>query len=232
VDLKYPPPTDWISIDPMKKRGFFITFEGIEGSGKTTQLKRMAAFLKRQGYPVLTTREPGGTATGEKIRKLLLSNRTRRLHFRSELFLYLASRAQHVEEILLPALRRGKIVLCDRYSDATLVYQGYGRALPRNRVREAIRFAARNLVPDLTILLDIGPEQGLQRIRRRGRANRIDREKLVFHRRIRRGYLQLARSSPKRIRVIDADRNMDLVAGDVSQTVVRSIRKRKNPGIR
>ena len=208
-------------------KGLFLTFEGTEGSGKTTQLDRLARHLTKQGYSVVTTREPGGTRVGEQIRRLLLSTKTQCLDKRAELFLYLASRAQHVQERILPSIERGKIVLCDRFSDATLVYQGYGRALPKDFVKESIKFAASRLVPDLTLLLDIDVDLGLRRIRRRGSANRIDQEGVKFHQQIRKGYLQIARADPRRFRVIDANQDIHTVTALVNKTVLDFIEKRR-----
>ena len=207
--------------------GLLVTFEGTEGSGKTTQLIRLAAYLTKLGYSVVTTREPGGTRVGEQIRRLLLSTRTQRLDNRAELFLYLASRAQHVSERILPSIERGKIVLCDRFSDATLVYQGYGRALPKAFVKESINFAASRLIPNLTLLLDIDVDKGLRRIRRRGSANRMDQEGVKFHQQIRKGYLQIARAEPRRFRVIDANQDVHTVAALVNKTVSDFIEKRR-----
>lgn len=210
----------------MSRGGLFITFEGIEGSGKSTQLKKVAAFLIRDGFSVIRTREPGGTRAGERIRRLILSDRSRGLDARAELFLYLASRAQHVSEVLLPSVRSGKILLCDRYSDATLAYQGYGRGLPPRSIRDSIRLAERGLTPDLTLLLDIDPKRGLRRVRRRGAGNRLDREALAFHRRIRTAYLKIARASGGRVRVINADRTPRDVSEDVRKCVMQLIGKR------
>ena len=207
-------------------RGLFVTFEGVEGSGKSTQMDRLARLLSRRGQSVLKTREPGGTAFGEQIRDVLLSIRNRRLDPRAELFLYLASRTQHLEEVILPALEKGKIVLCDRFSDATLAYQGYGRRLSMALVRPAVAYSAKGLSPDLTILLDINVRRGLARVRQRGKANRIDREDLAFHERVRRGYLALARREPRRIVRVMADRDADAVAGEIQEILNGRLHRR------
>jgi len=202
-------------------RGFFITFEGTEGSGKSTQIEILARYLIRHGHKVVTTREPGGTAFGEQIRRVLLSVKNRRLDPRAELFLYLASRTQHLEEIILPALKKGKIVLCDRFSDATVAYQGFGRRLDMKVVRTAVDYAAKDLSPDLTLLLDLDVRLGLARVKDRGRSNRLDREQREFHQRVRMGYLRLARSEPRRIKVVKASQPPLGVAGEIKKIVNR-----------
>ncbi|HTN44496.1 MAG TPA: dTMP kinase [Nitrospiria bacterium] len=202
-------------------RGFFITFEGTEGSGKSTQIEFLARHLIRRGHTVVSTREPGGTAFGEQIREVLLSVKNRRLDPRAELFLYLASRAQHLEENILPALKNGKIVLCDRFSDATLAYQGFGRGLDMKLVRMAAGYAAKGLRPHLTLLLDLDVRVGLARVMERGRSNRLDREQREFHERVRAGYLRLARMEPRRIKVIEASRTPRDVAKDIEMIVDR-----------
>jgi len=200
-------------------RGFFITFEGTEGSGKSTQIEILARYLIRHGHKVVTTREPGGTAFGEQIRRVLLSVKNRRLDPRAELFLYLASRTQHLEEIILPALKKGKIVLCDRFSDATVAYQGFGRRLDMKVVRTAVDYAAKDLSPDLTLLLDLDVRLGLARVKDRGRSNRLDREQREFHQRVRMGYLRLARAEPLRIKVVKASQSPQDVAEEIKKIV-------------
>lgn len=186
-------------------KGLFITFEGIEGSGKTTQIERIAARLTRLGYAVVTTREPGGTELGEEIRKTVLAPRAAAIDSRAELFLYLASRSQLVHEVIRPALRNGKIVLCDRFTDATLAYQGYGRRLNLRELKNLTGSAAGGLTPKLTLLFDLPVDTAISRVRRRGGGNRLDLEALAFHRRVRRGYLQLARGSRGRIAVVQGN---------------------------
>jgi dTMP kinase len=185
--------------------GKFITFEGPEGSGKTTQIALLAEFLRQKGLTVITTREPGGEKVAEKIRRLLLSPSST-LEPLSELFLYAASRIQHVEKIIRPALQKRAMVLCDRFSDATMAYQGYGRGISKRWIREINKIATTRLKPDLTILLDLEPGLGLKRVRRfkKGSAqvDRLERETLSFHQRVRQGYLELARESPRRIKVV------------------------------
>jgi dTMP kinase len=208
-------------------RGFFITFEGTEGSGKSTQIEILARHLIRGGHKVVTTREPGGTAFGEQIRRVLLSVKNRRLDPRAELFLYLASRTQHLEEVIFPAMKKGKIVLCDRFSDATVAYQGFGRQLDMKVVRTAVGYAAKGLSPDLTLLLDLDVRLGLARVKDRGRSNRLDREQREFHQRVRVGYLRLARLEPGRIKIVEAAQSPQDVAKDIQKIMDRYLGSRR-----
>ncbi len=177
----------------------FITFEGPEGAGKTTAIAKIAERLRERGEAVLVTREPGSGELGGKIRELLLHGGD--MPPESELFLFLADRANHVATVILPALDRGEIVLCDRYADSTYVYQSVVRGLDAEFVKVANRFATGNLLPEQTFLLDIEPELGLARVQTK---DRLDREPLEFHRKVREGFLALARSQPERWQVIDA----------------------------
>jgi len=187
--------------------GLFITLEGPDGSGKTLQTRLLAEWLTAQGYPLLTTREPGGTRIGEAIREVLHDCAHTEMAPQAEILLYSAARAQHVAEVIRPALAAGRIVLCDRYFDSTYAYQGYGRALPLEALRAITDFAVQGLIPDLTLYLDVPPEVGLQRRARSGEElNRLDREALDFHARVRAGYLELAAAEPSRWRIIDANR--------------------------
>lgn len=186
----------------------FITFEGIEGCGKTTQIGLLASHLDRVGRPFLLTREPGGTRVGKKIRLILLSSESVGLDPGAELFLYVADRVQHYRQVIAPALREGKAVLCDRFADATTVYQGYGRGLDLAWIEEIHARALENVKPDLTFLLDLPVEVGLERAwkrleRNQNQEDRFEKEALDFHRRIREGYLALARREPRRILVLD-----------------------------
>jgi len=188
--------------------GFFITFEGIEGCGKTTQVRHLTAYLEGKHLPFLLTREPGGTAIGDRIRQILLSSENSRMEPVTEFFLYVAARAQHVAQIVLPALRDGKTVLCDRFADATLAYQGNGRGLNLAWLEEIHERFLKGLNPDLTFLLDLPVEEGLRRAWKRMenqavKEDRFEKEALAFHRRVREGYLLLARKEPKRIVVLD-----------------------------
>jgi len=200
----------------------FITFEGIEGSGKTTQLKQIAGFLRKCGHDCVITREPGGTRIGEKIRAILLDPASRGMDPTTELLLYLADRVQHVKELLEPSLAAGKTVLCDRYFDATVVYQGYARGLDIERIKQLHRLLPPNLQPDITFLLDLPVEAGLARAwaqidngNRTGRETRFEKEALAFHEKVRAGYLALARREPERFRIIDAGRNAAEVQKDI-----------------
>jgi dTMP kinase len=181
------------------KRGSFVTFEGGEGAGKSTAISSAAAALRERGCSVLVTREPGSGEFGAKIRAMLLESEE--VTPRVELFLFLADRAYHCRNVLEPALARGDIVLCDRYADSTLVYQGLVRGLDESFVRAANAFATNGLLPDLTLLLDVPAEVGLARLRKK---NRLDREPVEFHRRVREGFLRLAGEEPDRWRIIDA----------------------------
>ncbi|MBI2871237.1 MAG: dTMP kinase [Candidatus Omnitrophica bacterium] len=189
----------------MKRKGKFITFEGPEGSGKSTQIRALSRFLKEQGIRCVVTREPGGTEIGEAVRSVLLKERRARVHPHTELFLYMAARAQLVREVIRPELLKGRWVLSDRFLDASIAYQGYGHGLAAGWIRSLGRAATGGLVPDITFLLDVEAGRGLKRARRlKGRTDRIEAKPLAFHRRVRRGYLSLARREPRRIRVIPA----------------------------
>jgi dTMP kinase len=191
--------------------GLFVTFEGIEGCGKTTQIHLAADCLVKRGIPCLRTEEPGGTALGRKLREMLLNRGPFVLYPETELLLFAAARAQHVREVILPALEEGKVVLCDRFADATLVYQGYGRGLDIEAICFLNTLATNYLKPDLTLLFDLPVEVGLSRARERiarlnqvSREDRFEEEDLSFHRKIRAGYLLLADQEKERFRVIDA----------------------------
>jgi len=188
-----------------------ISFEGVEGCGKTTQLELAAQFLRNANIPVLTTEEPGGTPLGGRIRKLLLNRGSFDICAEAETLLFLAARAQHVREVLLPALDRGEWVLCDRFSDATMVYQGFVRGIDQTWIRRLDDFTTSSLKPSLTFLFDLPAERGLRRALRRmtgipenAREDRFEQEGLTFHEKIREGYLSLARQEPERFRVLDA----------------------------
>ena len=192
----------------MRARGLFISFEGLDGSGKTTQMRRLAKRLRARGHVVLETVEPGGTAIGGKIRQVLLDAANQELSPTAELLLYFASRAQNVDERIGPALRRGEIVLADRFTDSTLVYQGCGRGLGAETVLALDRVACRGLKPDLTLLVDIDVETSLARARARNAAEpagetRMDEQSLEFHRKVYEAYQALAAGEPERIRRID-----------------------------
>jgi dTMP kinase len=198
-----------------------ITFEGVEGSGKTTQMARLGRWLERQGYRVERTAEPDGTALGRAIRRLFENPRVRPTPL-GEVFLFLAARQQHVADKLRPWLRQGRVVLCDRYADATVAYQGYGRGVDLDLIRELNVRATGGILPDLTLVLDLDPAQGLRRIGRR--LDHFEREALAFHRRVRRGYRDIHRAEPKRVRLIRAGRPPARVAADVAQVVGEFLR--------
>lgn len=198
----------------------FITLEGPEGSGKTTQLPRLAEFIRTLGYDVLTTREPGGTPIGDQIRSVITGMKNTAMQPRTEILLFQASRAQLVEEVIRPSLAAGKFVLCDRYADSTLAYQGFGHGLPQEDLRWLLRFATGGLKPDLTLLLDVDVEVGLQRRQQGGGEwNRLDAYAVAFHQRVRQGYLALAAEEPQRWLVLDASRPQDEVLLDLQQAV-------------
>lgn len=194
--------------------GYFITFEGVDGGGKTTQLERLAAALRERGLTVVTTREPGGTATAEQIRRVVL-DKDLVMGARTELLLYLAARAEHVEHVIRPALAAGHVVLCDRFADSTLVYQGVVRGLPLDEVERLCRFAAEGVTPDRTILLDADPRALLARRADRQVEDRLEQEGLVFQEKVREGFLALWRRHGSRICRIDALRPADAVTRDI-----------------
>jgi dTMP kinase len=208
------------SLSRKKRKSVFITFEGIEGSGKSTHIALLASYLQEKGYPVCLTREPGGTKIGERLRDLILDLQHNEMDPKTELFLYLASRAQHLAEVIRPALLNGTIVLCDRFTDATLAYQGYGRTLKPAVIRSIVEYAAYGIRPDLTFLLDLTVQEGLRRLHGRGLLNRLDAEALHFHEAVRKGYLALARREPKRFRVISTLDDKDLVQTRIRKAVL------------
>lgn len=202
----------------------FITFEGPEGSGKTSQIAQLRDFLSGQGYPVLATREPGGTQIGDQIRAVLSNLANTAMRPRTEILLFQASRAQLVEQVIRPHLAKGGIVLCDRYADSTLAYQGYGHQVDLDKLRAIVNFATGGLKPDLTLLLDLDVEIGLQRRANGGEWNRLDAYDVDFHRRVRYGYHQLAKDEPDRWVVIDATQPPEVVQAAVRSTVIERIK--------
>ncbi|HXH82657.1 MAG TPA: dTMP kinase, partial [Candidatus Tectomicrobia bacterium] len=194
-------------------RGVLITFEGVEASGKTTQMLRLARWLRRQGYRVECTREPDGTSLGLAIRRLF-DRADAPFQPLAETLLFVAARHQHVVERLRPWLRAGRVVLCDRYVDATVAYQGHGRGVDPELVRELNLRATGGVLPDLTLLFDLDPRAGFRRMGGRPR-DHFERRALAFHRRVRRGYLEIQRADPKRVRLIDASRPAAAVAAEV-----------------
>ena len=203
----------------------FITFEGPDGSGKTYQLAIFADYLKDKGYPVLTTREPGGTSIGDQIRDVLHDLNNTEMHPHTEILLYQASRAQLVEQVIVPHLKSGGIILCDRYADSTLAYQGYGHQLNLKKLAALIDFATRGLTPDLSLLLDVDVGEGLRRRARGGEWNRLDAYDLDFHQRVRKGYHELVRQEPQRWVVIDAGQPPERVQADIRKFVMERLVK-------
>jgi len=193
------------------KRGCFITLEGIEGVGKSTHLDFIAETLRGSGHDVVLTREPGGTPAGEVIRELLLGNGNSALVPKAELLLIFAARAQHLEQVIVPALAGNRTVICDRFTDASYAYQGAGRGIHRDEIRILEEFVQKGLKPDLTLLFDAPAETGLQRVNRRGAADRFEAETVAFFRNVRQAYLALAAGEPDRIKIIDAGRPIEEV---------------------
>lgn len=201
----------------------FITFEGPEGSGKTSHLLLLNDFLVEAGYQVLCTREPGGTSIGDQIREVLLNNRNIEMHPRSEILLFQASRAQLVEEVINPRIKNGEIVLCDRYADSTIAYQGYGHQVDLTQLKSIIGFATGGLKPDLTILLDLDVKVGLKRRQKDGDVNRLDQFVVEFHQRVRDGYHALVKAEPDRWVVIDAGQALELVQLELQQVIIQKL---------
>ncbi|MCL4454638.1 MAG: dTMP kinase [Deinococcus sp.] len=197
--------------------GLFITFEGPEGAGKSTQVTLLAEWLRARGLEAYTTREPGGTPLGREIRRLLLSQD---MSAETEYLLYSADRAEHVRKVVLPALEEGKIVISDRHLDSSLAYQGYGRGLPLDWLRQVAAGAVGSLRPHRTILLDLPPEAGLARLEQH---DRLEQEHLEFHQRVRGGYLQLARGEPARYLVVDATQSQQAVQAAIQQALLPMI---------
>lgn len=189
--------------------GFFITLEGIDFCGKTTQARKLVSYLERKGYEVLLVREPGGDRIAERIRRILLSKKNSDMTGLTELLLYEAARSQLTQRVILPALKQGKAVVCDRYADSSLAYQGYGRGLSKKMVNHLNHIATFGLSPDLTIILDVPVKTSLKRGKIEGRKkDRLERERIEFHQRIREGFLKIARQNKRRIKVVDGTRDI------------------------
>jgi dTMP kinase len=205
----------------MSRAGLFVTFEGPEGSGKTTQIQLLGAWLRERAYDVLSTREPGGTRISNVIRDLVLDPANVEMQPEAEFLLFSAARAQLVAEIIRPHLLAGGVVLCDRYADSSLAYQGYGRGLSLASLCQITAFATGDLVPDLTVYLDLPTDDGLRRKQDgdAGEWNRMEREQRAFHERVRAGYLALAAAEPARWLVLDARQSVDDVAGQIRELV-------------
>ena len=225
------PSTKGLSSQQSARRqyGLFMTFEGIEGSGKSTQCRLLAQYLEDQGIRVVETREPGGTPVGESIRDIFLHTTMHpsdSLTPETESSLVFAARSQHVASLLLPALYDGAVVLCDRFSDSTLAYQGYGRGLTITSLQRLNRFATHGLTPDMTFVFDLPVRQGLIRRQRTATQNRLDKEALAFHARVRHGFLQLARQHPRRITLMNARRSEEALSKHI-RVLVEPILKRR-----
>jgi len=207
------------------KKGFFITFEGPEGSGKSTHARRLQKELLSLGYDVVYTAEPGGTALGKRIRNILLEKENVRIDAHSELFLFEADRAQHVEEFIRPAIAKGKIVLCDRFNTATFAYQGYGLGMDMGLIRAMDRAALGGISPNLIVLLDVDTKTGLRRATSTRGADRMEKRSVEFHKKVRRGYLALAKKSPRKIKVIKVREEIDATYEAVRRVVLGAIGK-------
>ena len=201
----------------------FITFEGPEGSGKTSQIPALAEFLRQRGFSVFTTREPGGTAIGEQIRAVIHDLKNQEMHPRTETLLYQAARAQIVEQVIQPRLAAGEIVLCDRYMDSTIAYQGYGHQQNIEQIRTLIRYATGGLLPGLTLLLDLDVEVGLKRKTHQEEWNRLDAYTVDFHCRVREGYHALIREDPARWVVVDAEQAREQVQASIRQIILQRL---------
>ncbi len=212
----------------MQSSGKFITVEGIEGVGKTTQLECICAHLHRRRIAYIRTREPGGTPLGEAIRELLLSHSWSSMHVDTELLLMFAARAEHLHSVIRPALREGKWIVCDRFTDATYAYQGGGRSVSEDRIGELEDWVQGGLRPDLTVLLDAEANVGLSRARNRSAADRFEQETRTFFERVRQGYLKRAMQQPNRFRVVDASRTREEVTMAIIAVVDEFIRQVRN----
>lgn len=219
-----PAPNPAVASSSATSTGLFVTFEGIDGSGKSTQLRQAAQALEHAGHTVLVTRNPGGTEFGQALRDILLHARHAVFPV-SELLLFVADRAQHMDEVVFPALQQGHVVLCDRHIDSTIAYQGYGRGLDHAMIDQLNAIALQGRPPDLTLLFDGPPEQLAQRVHRRGQADRMEAEAMAFHQRVRDGFLAEARRHPHRITVLDALSPID----SLHRTVMQHLGTRLSP---
>lgn len=208
----------------------FITFEGIEGCGKTTQISLLKEYLEQKGYSVVATREPGGTQIGDSMRTILLDSRNTHIDIKTELLLYEASRAQHIKDVVRPALDKGSIVLCDRFTDATLAYQGYAQRINKDLIERLNQFATDNITPDFTILIDCPVEIGIKRAKKRGATvnqkineDRFEEKNISFHQNVRLGYLQIAECNSNRIHIVDGREDVSTVQQGIRTVVLKKI---------
>lgn len=209
-------------------KGIFITFEGPDGSGKTTQINLLKEYLNSNGYDIVITREPGGTDISEEIREVILNKKNTKMDRITEALLYAAARAQHVSEVIKPAIESGKAVICDRYIDSSIVYQGIGRGLGIDFIEKINAMAVQDLMPSVTIFLKIDPKEGLKRRKDSDVLNRLDLENIEFHKQVYEGYLELEKKYKKRICSIDASRGIDEVSKDIIEIVEKTIQGNKN----
>ncbi|HBM75598.1 MAG TPA: dTMP kinase [Clostridiaceae bacterium] len=208
-------------------KGYFISIEGSDGSGKSTQIKLMKEYFASKGFEVVESREPGGTRIGEKVRNIILDNENVEMSPVTEALLYAASRAQHVTEVIRPCLKQGKVIICDRYIDSSIAYQGVGRGLGIDVVSKINSVAIQGIMPDLTVFFDIDPEVALNRKIEDGKADRLELEKLEFHKKVYKGYKQIA-STNSRIKIIDASRSVMEIHKDVVNIIDEFLLKRSN----
>jgi dTMP kinase len=208
-------------------KGLFITLEGPDGSGKTTQAEALVAYLRKKGLQVVMTREPGGTVISEQIRNILLDKKNQMMDNMTEALLYAASRAQHVAEVIQPALKEGKIVICDRFLDSSIVYQGIGRGLGLEMVQKINEFAVRGCMPDITFLLKLPPRAGLERKYDQGDGDRLENESIYFHEQVYRGYQLLEEQEPERIKGIDARKTPEEIHLEIVRCVENKLKGRE-----
>jgi len=200
-------------------KGLFIAIEGPDGAGKTTQIKLLEKYLEDNGYKIIITREPGGTKISEDIRDIILDNENIKMSSETEALLYAASRAQHVHEKIIPAIKEGKVVICDRFVHSSLVYQGLGRGLGIEKVKNINEFAIKGIKPDITLFFDIDPEKALKRKKANDQADRLENEDISFHKKVYEGYLKLKELYPDEIKVIDASGSIEEISKEVINTV-------------
>lgn len=215
-----------LSRSTPKEATLFITFEGPDGSGKTTQIKKLVPWLQEKGFDVITTREPGGTPISDQVRDVIMNMKNKSMFPRTEILLFCSSRAQLVEELIRPSLAQGKIIISDRYADSTLAYQGYGHGFDQQELKQLLDFATGGLWPDLTLLLELDAETGLRRrITNHEEWNRMDDYQIEFHKRVRQGYHEMAAKNPSRWITIDATRDPDLLQSDIRRILEEKLRK-------